>query len=432
MEKRNPEKWLLLLAGLFNGTRINLGGSIALTELAFVVAAPFLIFKSLPMLRRTGLSSALWLMVLWLGGALFSDLVVNHTYLPFALKGIATPVVMISSLICLAYLLKRDITNVRWYVVGSAFTIILSTFFLSRASSLGLDMSAESALERTVGYKLYWLNLITAFILIPVKGWYVKVPQLYSKFAVIASAVFALLEGVRNVFLSYSVSFVLILVGERSVTSMIKLKRHIILVLAAISLVGLGVKVIYKKMASSGYMGESEQRKYELQTRESDSTLAMLMAGRVEFFVGVVAASRRPIVGRGSWALDSDNIFLEYMSKYGTEADYKKAQDRTMKIGSGITLIPFHSHIVTYWMWHGVFGLVFWLFALCLVIKTLISRMHVVPELFGYLALVLPLFVWNMFFSPLGDRVGEVVIITICLMLRYISKNQKRLFWSPR
>lgn len=428
--KGNPEKWFLLLAGLFNGTRINLGGSIALTELAFVIIAPILFFRMLPMFKRLGVWTALWLSMLWLGGALLSDFVVNGTYLPFAMKGIATPAVMLASLICMTYLLRRDITNIRWYVVGSAFTIVLSTFFLSRASSLGVEISAEDAMEKTVGYKLYWLGLITAFVLIPVKGWYTKTPQLYSILAVLGSAVFALLTGVRNMFLSYSVSFFLILVGKRSFASMLKLKKHLVLMLIALVVVGVAVKAVYKQAVIKGYLGEEEQKKYEMQTVESESPLAMLMAGRVEFFVGLFAASQAPVLGRGSWAFDNDNIYLDYLSRYGTEDDYKKLIMRSEKIGSGLMLIPFHSHIVTYWMWHGAFGLLFWVFVLYLLGTTLKSRMHLIPELFGYLALTLPLYIWDVLFSPLGDRVGEATIITVCLLLRKISKLRQQFYRS--
>ena len=282
----------------------------------------------------------------------------------------------------------------------------------------------DMAVEETVDYKLYWIGFVDESLLLPVRGWFLSTPSVYSLIAVGGAAMFSLLQGARSAFLSYVISFVLIFFGTRARNGIEFVKRHFGLLCLVIICMMAMAKSGYKYAASNGLLGESEEKKYEEQTKAGDSPLQMIISGRVVFFVGAYAALEHPIVGRGSWAMDYDGIYIDFLRKYGVQEDYERAievQRRHTFIGK----IPSHSHIVTYWLWHGIFGLIFWSYILWLVIVTVMRYLDVVRELFGYFALAIPTFLWDILFSPAGNRVSEAVLFVLCILVRKMAKGNK-------
>lgn len=413
--RQNNHAFLLFLAGLFSLTRINIGGSIAITEIVMVFLSPLLFIRNVTNFKRDGIMPLLIFCLLWLGGAVLSD-IINDTNVRFALKGIATPIVYFAGIVCMYVLLRRDPRNLKWYVLGAAFSYVVSTFYFQRAASFDVEVSAESALERTIDYKLYWITLADHFLLLPIRGWFAATPFMYSGCAVLCLAISALCLGARSMFATFAVSFTFIVIGGKTLRSMVRLKRHMLMIAVLMCCVMVVAKVVYKDMAISGMLGEGERHKYEYQTKAGDSALQMLMSGRSEFFVGIFAAKDHPIVGRGSWAIDKDEIWPEFVRRYGSLEDYEVLAKAISQYGYS-RYIPFHSHIVTYWMWHGIFGLFFWLYVLCLVIKTLFRGMYVNYEHFGFFALAIPAFMWDIFFSPAGLRVYESMLFVLCALV---------------
>lgn len=421
-DSKRAARWLFLI-GLFTSTKIHLGGSIAIAELGLFLAAPIILSREYPRLRRYGFGPLLALIVLWFLGAVYSDLY-NHSYLPVMLKGIATPAVYFTSVVGIFSLLRKDFDNLKWLLLGFAVSAVVSTFFFSRASSLGIEETAESALDRTLGYKLYWVSMASTWILLPIKGWYRRTPMWYVFSAVFGLALYSLLTGARSLFATMMVSFILLILVHRSQLAMKRLARNSVFIGGALLLVLVCAKTGYKYAVKSGFLGEEELHKYEMQTKKGDSAIKMLMAGRGEFFVDIFAAWERPLVGRGSWAIDWDYIYPAFVHKYGDdEAIYKL--DRMMLRTHGLWRIPAHSHIATYWMWHGIFALIFWVYFGWIMVSTLKSRLHVIPDFFGYVVLVVPSYIWDLFFSPVGHRLEESVMLVVCLLIRHQDKINK-------
>lgn len=415
---------LLFFIGLFSMTRINLGGSIAISELALVACAPFVLGRNINNFRRDGVFTLAILSLLWLVGAIISN-TVNRTYIPFALKGVATPIVYFSSTLCCYYLLKKDVRNVKWFVLGVALSYILSTFIFQRAGSINDELNGEDALSATIGYKLYWIGLAAEVFLLPVKGWFLQCPILYCLASVGGMAGFSLLSGARSNFLCYAVSLVFIFIGKSVKTRLDFVRRHFILICLIMFSALFVIKKTYHYAAEQGMLGDDERRKYETQTNEGSSALHMIMAGRVEFFVCGYAACEAPLLGLGSWALDYNNVYIDFLSRYGSAEDYQRAT-KYLEKNNGVFKIPAHSHIMTFWMWHGILGLLFWVYVIFLIFKTFRHNMQVVPALFGYLSLTIPLFVWDVLFSPAGYRISESVLLVVCVLLGEISKQQRR------
>lgn len=413
--------WGLFFIGLFSMTRIDLGGSIAISEIIMVAMAPYVFIKEFKNMGKDGVYILVILLFLWFLGALFSDWY-NGTYFQMAIKGIAMPIVYLACTVCVYPVLRTDVRKVKWLVLGVALSFVLSTFVFQRAAATDVDISAQEALARTVGYKLYYVNLLDHLLLLPVRCWFLSTPYPFSILAVVGMMLASLFFGARSAFVMFFLSLALLVWGGKSVKRIFSLQKHFLLVSFGMLILLLAVKVGYEKVVRLDVLKESEVQKYERQTSSGNSILNILMAGRVEFFVGSYAAAQHPIIGRGSWALDDDGIYLEFLKNYGSEADYE-TMSKYMKEMPYVRTIPFHSHIITYWMWHGIFGLIFWLYVLYLLFITLRYGLSVVADLYGYLVLMIPMFTWHLLFSPVGVRVNEAAFFVVCVLIKNIRQR---------
>lgn len=129
--KMSSASWWLFLAGLGSMTEVHFFGSIALTELAMIVVGPVLFFVNFQRLRHDGFLPFVWLTLLTcLGGIVASK--VNHTYWLFALKGLAFPSVYFVATVTFHHFLRRDLSSMKWFLVGAFFSSIVSILFFNK------------------------------------------------------------------------------------------------------------------------------------------------------------------------------------------------------------------------------------------------------------------------------------------------------------
>ena len=420
-ENRRCAMWLLLI-GIFTMTRINIGGKLGISELFMLTASPIMFFQNFTAFRRENVTVFIALAFLWLCGAVFADWY-NDQYYILAAKGIANPVMVLANVIVLYALLRRNPENLRWLLLGLAISSIISIFAFQNISDEELQMAGidATAVTKVTGYKLFRGNMVRAWVGLLISGWYLKMPKSMSLVGVLSIIPAYILCGGRSASASYLVTFILIFIGGTKVAEMERVRRNIVSIVVILALAGVAFKTAYKYAAINGLVNEEEQKKYERQTSGGKGgMLAMFMSGRSEIFIATIAALDKPIVGHGSHAIDDRGYVADFFRKYGSDVDQKLYIEAAL---NNVHPIPFHTQIVTFWMWHGIFGLLFWAYALYLVVWTLMRGMAVFPPLFGYFALVLPLTVWDLFFSPFGSRVGECTIFVMCLIVRNMSKG---------
>ena len=415
-ENRRNAMWLLLI-GMFAMTRINIGGKLGISEIVMLISAPIMLFQNLAVFRRENVTGFLTLAFLWLCGAVFSDWY-NGTYHILAFKGIANPVMVLANVIVLYALLRKNPENLRWLLLGLAISSIISIFAFQNVSDEELrEIGAEvDAVSKVTGYKLFWGNMVRAWVGVIISGWYLQTSKTISLWGVIAIMVAYVLCGGRSASASYMVTFLLIYIGGKTVPSMQRIRKYLALILVVLVCAGAAFTTAYKYAALNGLLNDTEEKKYERQTSGgSGDLLTMFISGRSEIFIATIAALDKPFVGHGSHAIDKNNYVADFFHKYGSDIDQKLYYESAL---NNIHQIPFHTQIVTFWMWHGIFGLLFWAFALYIVIWTLTRGMAVYPPLFGYFALTLPAIVWDIFFSPFGARIPECAIFVMCLIVR--------------
>ena len=422
-------KWLFLI-GLFSMTQVRLGAKLGISEAFCCFVAPFLFFIDLPKFRRDGVMVFFNLLILWIIGACISDFV-NHAAFWQLMRGIAVPVVVFCNSVCIYHHLRRDPHNLKWLIFGIALSDIISIFVFQSGSAgdLAAEGDLSGAVDAVIGYKLFWSNTIITWFSLPIKCWYFSTPLLFQYVAIVVMAAASVISGGRSMFAVTCLSGLLLVIGSKSIDVIRKIHRKFPLILLAVLCLAIAVKGAYSYAAKHGYLNAEETEKYYDQSSKGTGFLALLMSGRSEFFVGLIAALDKPLLGHGSCALDEQGYRDEFLSKYGTTEEINKAlEDRQFRAQMGIRVgvIPAHSHVITYWMWHGIPGLLFWLYVLKLAIDTMWKRLAIIPEWFGYFAVVVPAWLWDYFFSPFGQRVTESMMFCAMLVLLKLEKQSKK------
>lgn len=415
---------LLFLIGLASLTQINIGGKLGISEFVMVVCAPFVFLKNYKKFQMDGTLYYFVLLFLWLMGAIVVDVYTGNA-LPLAMRGIAVPVTVFANSVCIYVLLRRNYDNLKWLLLGVAISGVVSIFIFQRgiAGDLAAEQGMDAGIETVVGYKLFWVDQFRTWFTLPISGWYQSVPKLYSILALLFLAIYNLTSGGRSAFLIVSLSLLFVAFAGKTRSSMAFLRKHATLIVLLLCMLGVGTKVAYKYAATHGYMGDAEFAKYEKSTEHGSGALDLLLEGRSEFFIGLMAALDKPFLGHGSVAIDDHGYVLDFVKAHGDIAAY----ERIIRARSvfGVRVIPAHSQIVMFWMWHGIFALGFWLCVMVLAGKTLLFRMHVYPPWFGYFAVTIPAFFWDVLFSPFGGRVTESILFVALLLVSALARKER-------
>ena len=424
---------MLFLMGLFAMTEVYVGGFCAISELIIFMVGPFVLVNDWAYLKKDGFMPMIFLFLLTILGCLIASKI-NDIALPFFARGFAAIYGTLMSFVCAHRLLRNDFSKVKWFFLGYSLSIVINIFIFQRGSARhGMDVAlfSEDAMESTMDSVLFWASRLPNWLFTPVRGWYLQTPATYSIFAAIAVVIVSLFGSGgsgRSAALAGLGSLCLLIVGGKTVKDLIRLKKHIVSLLIFLMIAGMVGKMVYQRLASAGALGEQGQRKIEEQTRHGNSVLAILMAGRSEFFVGVYCAIRNPIIGYGPWAVDHEGLSGEFLREYGAAEDYENylrfQQAAVNQTGRKQAVIPSHSCIVGFWTWYGIFGLVLWLYILKLYWKTFTAYFVCYPPWFGCIATILPLALWDAFFSPYGNRVMISLFFAMCLFLKAVYEKR--------
>ncbi len=431
MRKNNGS--LLFLLGLFAMTEIYVGGFAAISELVLFLVGPFIFLKDIRFLRKDGFMPMVWLFGLTMFGCVVASRF-NHTAFASFAKGFSAVYGSLCALVCAHRLLRDDFTKIKWFFVGYSLSLVINIFIFQRGSARHLGdvaMFSEAAMESTANSVLFWAGRLPHWLFTPVRGWYIQTPTLYSILATLVIISVSLLGSGgsgRAAALAAMGTLCLLIVGRKTSRELTRLKKHIFMVVIFLVLAAVGVKLVYQHLAKTGVLGEAGQKKFEVQTQHGNSAFSIIVAGRGEFFAGLYCALQKPFIGYGPWAIDHDGLAGDFLAKYGSYEDYAEYVRYQISLASQNrikqSVIPSHSCIVGFWTWYGIFGLVLWLYILWLYWKTFTTYFVAYPPWFGCVATILPLAVWDAFFSPYGNRVMMGIFFAICLFLKAVYEKR--------
>lgn len=435
MSRGSSNIWLFLI-GLGSVTQFHFVGSLGISELPMFLSAPFIFLLDYKALKRDGFMPFVWLTILTCVGCVISSLI-NKTPNAFFVKGLAQPYSIFAVSVVLHRFLRRNLNGLKWFILGVFLSSVISIFVFQQETFTGYGgdiVSGDIAREQVMNYPLFWSSKVRQVLVLPTTLEFLKVPTLYSVGAAfISGIVYLLFSGTsgRAAALTAFAAAVLLVAGTKSRRRLRSMGRHIVL-LMAIGVVALFLfKVGYSSAARSGLLGYEAQQKYFNQTKGGAGILQLIMAGRMEFFCGVMACLDHPFVGFGPRAEDTGGYAERFLSKYGSAEDYVTYLDYMRRMaeryGYIYKTIPAHSYIAMFWIYYGIFGLILWIYVLYLFYMYLRKYAATIPQWYGYLALSIPSLTWDVFFSPYGGRVSGPCVVVCILFAKAVYDKRLNL-----
>ena len=430
---RKKSKWAafgLFLIGTFSVTQIKVGFSIGISEIFVYATAPFLFFHNFRLLKQHGM-----LFFIYLGIAVSVACVISGLYnnMPIFMicKGLASTYPLFAFTVVLHHLLIKNMTGHKWLFLGLALSMVINVFAFH--TSFEYEMYAKGtadAAESIASGPIFWIGRLSRFLSLPYMGWYLQTPTVYSMFAPVGLAIFAMVtsESGRAAALGAMGACFIAFLGGKTRRSMQRFARNF----WAIAIFGMiavfTFKAAYDYMGVNGLLNERALNKFEEQTSDGKGILHLLMSGRSEVFVGAMAALDKPWIGHGPWAIDDGGYRKKFLSKYGNDEDYRffeGMQAHYRKLGIYYaTYIPAHSHIVSFWLWFGVVGLFYWVYVFYAIIRFLRKEVAAIPQWFGVLAMGAPAMLWHLCFSGFGYRIMTLPYVVMLIMAHNIYKGR--------
>ena len=429
---KKKSNFFLFLIGTFSMTQFYLIGSIGISELFMFIAAPFVYAKTHNVLRKDGFGVFLLLVVLTLISCVASCIDNGTTWFD-GIRGFASIYSLFAGTVVLHNLLRNNLGGLKYLLVGFAVTVVINTFVFQRGVESIMYADYGKGLEATEGIMsspIYWIGRLKPWLMLPIQGNYFKTPILYSAFMPLLFALFALFTTAsgRSAALASIGGCVLVLIGRKKLSNMRIISKYFIFIFVIGFCVLVLFKSFYHHAASSGMLGEKARVKIEAQTHGDNSLKATIVGGRVEFFIGLYAAFRKPWLGYGPWAVDNYGICEGFLREYGNPdavAEYDAYVVSMARAGQSPKRrwIPAHSHIVGFWVYYGILGLALWLYVLFRIMKLFKDDIAAIPAWYGYFAIGAPAVLWDIFFSPFGSRVHSAAFITATLLATAVRKG---------
>ena len=426
MKKNRAVLWFMM--GL--GSQLQIIASLSISEAIALIVGPIVLLTNFAQMRRDGVLTYFWIAILVVMGCVIAC-IANGPLPPFfIIRGLAMTSIMAMAVPFSYWMIKSDPENLKWMFIGGAISSIVCIFVFQKSVEVAINargLEGAAAVEGIMSGPLFWIQRLGSFLSVPALGWYMKIPLLYSIGAPLFMAFFSICTSTsgRSAALGFIGAAALCIIGGKKRSTIMKINRrfgfYVIVAVVSVFLANAGYRIV----ATSGLMGEKSLKKYEEQTKQGSGILNLLLSGRAESFAGLFACFDKPIVGWGPWAMDKDGYWLDFINKYGDPDDYKVYYESELRHGSG--MIPCHSHIVEFWLWYGIFGLILWLYVLYVFMRFMKQDCAAVPQWFFWLACSIPGTVWHIFFSPLGSRTGIQFFVVACLMARAVRKGTFKL-----
>ncbi len=430
MRDKRSSCLMLFLLGLFSETQIRIVGSIGISEVFIYAVAPIMLVLDYRDLKRNGFVPVIVLAIMSCVGCIIAC-VYNGTDSRFFYRGFATAYSLFAIPIVLHHYLWRNLNGFKWMIIGVTLSSILTLFVFTSAAEMAI---ADNSVGNLSSGQLYYLAHFGPLSALSLNCFYMNIPTwgsllLYSIPTIYT--VFTTATG-RSAILGMTVTIIMVFLVGRSVRKMRLLKRHILSFFIVSIGLAFSVSTAYRYLAMHDYLTVEAKDKYIGQTRKGEGMFSLLMSGRSEFFIGLIAAFDEPIYGHGPWPIDKKGYSDEYVREYGVDEDYRKRieWDRHLVRTYGRRIqrtIPCHSMIVGNWLFFGILGLPYWFYILFKMLELLRRHIDAVPQLFGYFAIMLPSMFWGIFFSGYGSRFSTCSFTTLMLLAIATGKGIIRL-----
>ncbi len=404
-------KWILvfaLLCGLGSSLFVPTPfGRVAMFDLVSYVLGPILFVMSYRRYSRAE-RRLLMLAFLWFLGTCYSNWWREEPF-EVALKGNAIVFNVFCMLIVGIALIRRSTHSFLWFTVGYGVGSVMSLYVFQNGAYLGFAESAgysgsggmqEFLVEKQI-YPLYAQAALLS-ILFPLRA-FGLIPWTFVSIGCFVTAFFLLFEGgSRSGFGIYFLTALVVISFAYLKPFVRTVSKNVIFFSLCALIVSVAVFKTYSHLAKKGSLGESEYQKYVVEIEDSDSGA---LGSRDDLIRAWPFLKSHPFVGAGSSAIDRWGYIVD-------ADDFR---------------IPGHSALVGAWTQNGVLGLIFWVYAIFIILDFIRKKMIWFGDWFPFLAFVMLSMVWNILFSPFGIFRGiACVVLSLCASsLPVVIANRK-------
>lgn len=397
---------------MLSGLRFNLGGQLGGNE-AFAIADSLRlsswkkVFKIFPDIKSINKA---YLVLLF--SQVLSDLV-NHSSTRNFIRGWANILVAIIVTNFLVKILSKSGNAIIPYLMGS----IISLFFW------GLDTEGLSLSDMGF-FKFKVVPIANSALMVISWYWIRKSPRSGSNIVILF-----ILYGLFNIAFdsrSNGMIFIVmaIVLSRKNMFKRMTYKRAIpIVVIGAVLFQGL--YSLYVSQVLAGKIGGDHAREQLLRTANPYNPVNLLLSGRSEVYIALIAIGDKPIWGHGSWAPDPTGKYTQI--GYQMQGEEERF-DSFLQNRSGEIIIPSHSVIFGTWMTAGILGFLAILYIVYLFLKRSFS---LIRDRYFQRSPFFPIFlfflingIWTLLFSPLPHIKQSLPIMIgfiIVMHKRYIG-----------
>lgn len=353
ISKTNLSKFKILLYSTLARLKFNLGGQLGVNEIIAVVDSLNpkswkRLYSNIPDIR---LINAAYLGILI--SQIVSDLVNQSSSANYA-RGWANILMAIIVTNFLSKVLWENSKSIVYYLLGSMATIV---FF-------GADVE-EFVLEEMGFFKFTVAPILNSLLL--VLAWYWLRKSVNNRIYIIS--LFAI-YGLFNLVFDYrSNGLIFLMISfflyKKNILKKIKI-GNVVPYIIAIVVVFQGFYIIYVDQVLSGSIGGEHSVEQLRRLDNPYNPINLLMTGRSETIVAMIAVSDKPIFGHGSWAPDPGGKYtLMAYQMHGNEDRF----DLKVESGTGQFIIPSHSVLIGIWMTAGVGGFILMVYIIILLYR---------------------------------------------------------------
>ena len=398
---RGKRSWLTLLLFVIGASStfdFSLVGRVTLAEVIVFAFVPYFW-----LIKREGEANGnfikcLWILALMFFGVIISD-IVNQNHFWLSARAFARPVFILGFLLFFIPVLKRDPLSIVAMVYGQIIAGIIKYFRPSEfedAGSLILE-SYSAVVFRTQ-------PMVSAFIIALTVWIYPRSRLLAVMFFAGGAVSVVMLGGARSAVIVWAVAtgiVCFIAISKSRFSRRIVLSKSRLLFLAVLTSIILSfVYSAYVYAAPRGYLGEEQQEKMLMQSRNvfGASPIGLLLSGRTQVYAAVLGVMDRPIFGFGSWRHDLTSAYVvEALAAVGTDPAVFDIINKVGRVsGAG------HSVLMQAWVENGILPAIAFMAAMLIILKVGLFSIRYENRMTPFFIYTIINFSWAFIFSPPG------------------------------
>lgn len=414
------DRIFLFVCGLLSFLHVQIVGFIPVAELVFMASVFFVFVRNYNVYRNSFIRITILLWVLWFVALIISDLVRESSSYQF-LRGWSKVGFFGLALIVFYPFLYRNPSNIKWYILGLLPSTIISLF----AFKSGVIEISETYRGFTRNWDSYYSLPFFVCVMV-VSSWFFRTRPIFTILLISAAGIASIVLGSRS-------AGAILILGALATAYFTLTNRlsgphrkpltlgRLIFLSILLFVAAIGTLSAYSYAAEEGWLGERARTKYEMQAY---SDIGMILSGRLNVVVAVLAIRDSPWIGYGSWPEDRKGYWLRAM-----ELD-QSTINRPAPEQGGMPRIMAHSQLFEAWVEAGILGGAFWIFVIIILLRFALQHLHQRVELLAISSLLLASFAWTIFFSPLGNRPSTAAYLIFFVALSDLhlrNKSRRRL-----